>query len=52
MLTAQLGNRVRLFESLFHIIVEPPTPQHEEQEQTQLQDEGQHAQHDDGGVNC
>lgn len=52
MLTGQFGSSVRVFESLSYSVVQTPTSQHEEQNQTQLKGEGQHAQHDNGAVNC
>lgn len=52
MLTNEFLNRIWVFESLSHSVVQFQKSQHEEQSQTQLQGEGQHAQHDYGVVNC
>lgn len=51
-LTAELVNRVWLLESLLNSSLEPPTSQHEEQDEAQLQGKGQHAQRYDGAVAC
>lgn len=52
MLTSEFVYSVGVFQSLSHSVVDSPTSQHEEQNQTQLKGKGQHAQRDYGVVNC
>lgn len=52
MLTTELVDSVRVFESLPHFVVEPPTSQHEEQNHTQLEGKGHRNQQNDDGGYC
>lgn len=52
MLTSKFVYSVWVFEILSYSVVESPTSQHEEQNQTQLKGKGQHTQCDYGVVNC
>lgn len=51
-LTGSSAGCFQLFEGVSHLAVKSQTSEHEEENQTQLKAEGQHAQHHDEVVNC